>query len=99
MRPIVTLMHHSLLSTQRPGPHPSLTGEGDRRGSNPRPSLEPQSDVGRYVDHPPMLRRLTVLAATAVAVLAALKAVAGFDLLEVPPPSYRLPVDIPPSSQ
>ena len=48
MRPIATPMHHSLRSTLRPGPHPSRTGEGVRRDSNPRPSLEPQSDVGRY---------------------------------------------------
>ena len=47
MRPIATLMLHSLRSTQGPGPQPSRTKEGGRQGSNPRPSLEPQSaDAG-----------------------------------------------------
>jgi hypothetical protein len=51
------------------------------------------------VDYPPILRRLTLLATTAVAMVAGLKARARFDLLEEPPRSYRLLEHIPPSTQ
>jgi hypothetical protein len=80
------------------GDHPHPYDDNDEAGSRRRQERETRHNKRRptdKVDHPPILRRLTLLAATAVAMVAGLKAMARFDLLGKPPPLSGLPKHIP----